>query len=181
MLEKLNPIYFDEIYYLMQMSFTPDEYRTYLEQKALLDLSYYQIYVSLDKQENRIQAFIAIFEFECIVCIDHFAVSPKYRNRGIGSRVLQELMTMLNKMICLEVELPNDELSRRRIAFYERNHFFLNPYSYTLPPISKGRKSIPLYIMTSQRTITQEEFLLLKEFMYTALYHQKVIEPIQDV
>ncbi|MCM1514685.1 MAG: GNAT family N-acetyltransferase [Anaeroplasma bactoclasticum] len=181
MLEKLNPIYFDEIYHLMKVSFTPDEYRTYLEQKALLNLSYYQIYVSLDNPQHQVQAFIAIFEFEHIVCIDHFAVNPKYRNKGIGSRVLQELMTMLNKMICLEVELPTDELSRRRIAFYERNHFFLNPYAYMLPPISKGRKSIPLYIMTSQRSITKEEFLSLKELMYTKLYHQKVIEPIQDV
>lgn len=181
MLEKLNPIYFDEIYHLMETSFTPDEYRTYAEQKALLQLPNYQIYGMIDKQHHQVQAFIAIFEFERIVCIDHFAVNPAYRNKGIGSKVLQELMTMLDKMICLEVELPSDELSQRRIAFYERNHFFLNPYAYVLPPISKGRKSIPLYIMTSQRFITEEEFQTLKQFMYTKLYHQKDFTTVKDV
>ena len=176
MLEKLNPIYFDDVYHLMENSFTKDEYRSYEEQKALLHHPHYQIYVTMNTKQNQVQAFIAIWEFNQIACIDHFAVNPIYRNQGIGTTILQELMSMLDKMICLEVELPNDELSKRRIAFYERNHFFLNPYPYMLPPISKGRSSVPLYIMTSLRPITEDEFASLKELMYTKLYQQKEIK-----
>ena len=37
--------------------------------------------------------------------------------------MLQELVKQYQKPICLEVELPEDELTRRRIGFYERNGF----------------------------------------------------------
>ena len=98
--------------------------------------------------------FLAVWEFESFTYIEHFAVDPVLRNSGTGSAMLQELVRKYQKQICLEVELPEDELTRRRIGFYERNGFVFNEYPYIQPPISKGKSPVPLRIMTYGSAIT---------------------------
>lgn len=170
MLQRLSLPEFDRIYELMEQSFPEDEYRTYEEQKALLMDPRYLVYGMYDEQKN-LQAFLAVWDLEKFAFIEHFAVNPVYRNGGLGSGLLQRLSEMLQKSICLEVEPPETELARRRIGFYERNHFFLNPYPYVQPPISKGRKAIPLCLMTSGAEVGEEIFLQLKAVLYTEIYH----------
>lgn len=172
MIQKLSRNDFDKVFKLMERSFPEDEYRTYEEQKALLDNAVYQIYIIPDSESDDIKAFIAVWEFESIAYIDHFVVNPVYRNGGIGSKMLSELANLLKKMICLEVELPDNELAARRINFYERNNFFLNEYPYMQPPISAGRESIPLLIMTSGKSVNSDEFDKIKTLLYTQVYNQ---------
>lgn len=170
MIKKLDYKHFDEVFHLMDISFPEDEFRTYEEQKSLLENPLYQIYVL--KDSNSIQAFLAVWEFDSIVFIEHFVVNPAYRNCGIGSKMLQEFVRSLGKMACLEVEPPDTDLARRRIDFYKRNHFFFNSYPYIQPSISEGRNAIPLFIMTSERSISEDEFLNIKELLYTNVYHR---------
>lgn len=168
MLQKLTPQDFEQVYAIMEASFPPDEHRPYEEQKALLDISAYQIYVS--KDEDMVKGFLAVWEFDEIRFIEHFAVNPAYRNEGIGAKMLQELCNQRSKRICLEVELPDTEMARRRIKFYERNNFYYNAYSYMQPSISIGRNPIPLRIMTTNGKITEEEFLKIKGLLYRRVY-----------
>ena len=114
--------------------------------------------------------FLAVWEFESFIYIEHFAVDPALRNSGTGSAMLQELVKQYQKPICLEVELPEDELTRRRIGFYERNGFVFNEYPYIQPPISKGKSPVPLRIMTYKSEITREEFQKMKEILYRRVY-----------
>ncbi len=147
MIEKLKTQDFDTIYDLMEMSFPSDEYRTYDEQKALLNNPAYSIYVLYDESQD-IKAFIAVWGFNKFAFIEHFAVNPEHRNSGIGAYILNELVKLLGKTVCLEVEPPETEMASRRIGFYKRNSFFFNEYPYMQPPISQGKKAIPLFIMT---------------------------------
>lgn len=112
---------FDKVYQLMEVSFSSDEHRTYEEEKELLCRSEYEIYVLPDETSDDIKAFMAVWEFDSIVYLEHFAVNPKFRNEGIGSDMIQELLRMFSKKICLEVELPEEKLAARRIEFYRRN------------------------------------------------------------
>ena len=73
-------------------------------------------------------------------------------------------------MICLEVELPDCEIAKRRIEFYKRNGFFLNEYPYEQPAITKGRKPLPLMIMTSGSEITKDRFDDIKVLLYKCVY-----------
>ena len=172
MIQKLRNQDFDKIYHLMETSFPEDERRTYEEQKALLENPVYQVYVLNDTLSEETRAFIATWEFASIVFIEHFVVNPIYRNSGLGSKMLNELVSHLYKMVCLEVEPPKTEMASRRITFYERNNFFFNEYPYFQPPISKGRNSIPLFIMTSGRTINKEEYDSIKTLLHTQVYKQ---------
>ena len=163
MLQRINETDFPEIYRIMQASFSDDEYRPYDEQLALFEEPEYRIYYMP-------AGFLAVWEFESFIYIEHFAVDPSLRNSGTGSAMLQELVKQYQKPICLEVELPEDELTRRRIGFYERNGFVFNEYPYIQPPISKGKSPVPLRIMTYRSEITREEFQKMKEILYRRVY-----------
>lgn len=163
MLQRINETDFPEIYRIMQASFSDDEYRPYDEQLALFEEPEYRIYYMP-------AGFLAVWEFESFTYIEHFAVDPALRNSGTGSAMLQELVKQYQKPICLEVELPEDELTRRRIGFYERNGFVFNEYPYIQPPISKGKSPVPLRIMTYKSEITREEFQKMKEILYRRVY-----------
>lgn len=173
---------FSEIYRIMQASFSDDEYRPYDEQLALFEEPEYWIYympaIGMERVGNHstgnstmhAAGFLAVWEFESFTYIEHFAVDPVLRNSGTGSAMLQELVRKYQKQICLEVELPEDELTRRRIGFYERNGFVFNEYPYIQPPISKGKSPVPLRIMTYGEAITRETFEAIKNVLYRSVY-----------
>ena len=163
MLQRINETNFPEIYRIMQASFSDDEYRPYDEQLALFEEPEYRIYYMP-------AGFLAVWEFESFIYIEHFAVDPALRNSGTGSAMLQELVKQYQKPICLEVDLPEDELTSRRIGFYERNGFVFNEYPYIQPPISKGKSPVPLRIMTYGEAITRETFEEIKNVLYRSVY-----------
>ncbi len=112
---------------------------------------------------------MAVHEWEDLLYIEHFAVAPAYRNAGLGRKMLQALLSGTKKRVCLEVEPPQDELTRRRIAFYERNGFLYHEYPYTQPSISAGRSPIPLRIMATQ-PLSEEAFCEVRERLYREVY-----------
>lgn len=168
MLELLDLKDFDEVYSLMEQSFPEMEFRPREEQRELFSDPAYRIYVRREEKETA--GFLAIWDFQDVLYIEHFAVAGRLRGGGIGASMLCELRALFDKPICLEVEPPENDMARRRICFYERNGFFLNPYPYIQPPISKGRASIPLLIMTSGGKISEDGFKQIKHLLYSRVY-----------
>ncbi len=178
MLELMQYHDFDQIFTIMEQSFPCDEYRTYEEQKELLQKPCYHIYVSRTgqcrkPQSRRILAFLAVWELSGFTFIEHLASDPAVRGQGLGAALLKEAAQLFPGQMCLEVELPETELAKRRIAFYERNGFFLNAYPYVQPPISKGRQEVPLLIMTFGGSITKEQFTQIQTVLYEEVYGQQ--------
>jgi ribosomal protein S18 acetylase RimI-like enzyme len=171
MLQKPDKKEFNQIFQLLQDSFPVDEYRTYKEQKALLEQPEYQIYV-YKHQPDTITALLAVWEFDTLVFVEHFAVHSSYRNRGIGGRMLDELLQRFGKRVCLEVEPPVDSMTSGRVAFYERHGFFLNHYPYMQPAMSEGKCAIPLLVMTYGDKVNEEEFEVIKQTLYTRVYKE---------
>lgn len=171
MLQELNRADFEKVYALMDESFPPDEHRPCGEQKALLDDEAYRILV-LHAPDGEVQGFFAVWEFDAFLFVEHFAVNPAFRNGGVGSKMLAELLETAGKPVCLEVELPETEMARRRIGFYQRSGFVLNPYPYIQPSISAGRNPLPLAIMSAPRAIGPEEFEEFRRLVYARVYKQ---------
>lgn len=169
MLKKLTVDQFDQIHHIMEQSFPRDERRPREEQLALFEKENYHVFGMTD-QNGCVIALIAVWDLQTVVFVEHFAVSPDHRNGGLGSRLLQDLIHTLEVPLCLEVELPETEMARRRIGFYERNGFFYNDYPYMQPPLSKGQACVPLRIMTTSSPLSAERFKELKKLLHARIY-----------
>lgn len=172
MLEIMKDQEFDQVYSLMQKSFPIDEYRPVQEQQKLLQNQNYRIYTVHDTDKTTVRAFLAVWQFFDFTYFEHFAVDTALRGQGMGSMILKEASRLFDRQICLEAELPDTEIAKRRIEFYRRNGYFSNDYFYMQPPISEGRKAVPLMIMTAKSTVTKEQFEKIKAVLYREVYHQ---------
>ncbi|MFR9602460.1 MAG: GNAT family N-acetyltransferase [Rikenellaceae bacterium] len=90
--------------------------------------------------------------------VEHLATTPNVRGKGYGNQILNELIASSDKPILLEVEHPEDELSRRRIGFYERMGFTLNDHQYRHPSYQQIEgEFVDLLVMTHPNPITKCE------------------------
>ncbi|MBQ5815914.1 MAG: GNAT family N-acetyltransferase [Oscillospiraceae bacterium] len=166
---KISESEFEEFYSLMKLSFPKSERRT---KKAFRELceseSRYKIYALF--KDNALCAFLTVWEFESFVFGDHFAVLPSLRGGGIGSKMLSEFKENCALPFIIEVELPDNDLARRRIGFYERNSLKLCDFDYILPAMQKGCDSVPMKIMAYPASLTQKEFEPIKKELYKIVY-----------
>ena len=169
-LEKLAESDFPSVWKIMQDSFPADERRTMENQKKLLSEEKYELLGC--KKEGKLLSFFALWQFEDFLFIEHFAVDKKARNGGLGAVMLSGLQKMNRKKIILEVEPPADELTKRRVAFYERNGFCLNDYFYMQPAMAENTKPIPLKIMSYPNKLSMIDFEAVREKLYRSVYRQ---------
>jgi len=159
----------EEVYRIMEQSCPADERRKKEGQQKLLDEEKYELLGV--RNEGGLLAFLAVWEFAEFVFIEHFAVSEKARNSGIGGKMLEELARQKAGKVVLEVELPEDSLKKRRIGFYERHGFTFNEYPYIQPPMGEDRHEIPLRIMSAPEPLSEDEFQSVRTELYESVYH----------
>lgn len=164
MLQRLDQKEYGQVYEILHDSFPASERRTRERQTKLLENDSYRIEVVRDGEN--VKAFIAYWDFGEFLYVEHFAVGEAYRNEGLGKKMLNELMEREKKLCCLEVEPPDTEMARRRIGFYERLGFHLQPYAYMQPAMRKTEGAIPLQIMSYPRPIDRQEFENFREMVY---------------
>jgi len=168
-LGKFQYSYFDSFFNLMKEAFPSVERRSYEDAKKLLCEELYNIIVDKDENDN-ITAFIASWEFNDFNYIEHFAVEGKIRGNGIGTSMLQAYLNKSNKPIFLEVELPENDVSLRRIEFYKRLGFHLNNFEYLQPPMQKQHGFLPLKIMSYPIIVEENDFMNFKNIVYNKVY-----------
>lgn len=160
---------FDNFFELMKEAFPSIERRNYEGQKRLLDEAEYEIIVNKNEKHS-INAFLANWKLDEFNFIEHFAVANNLRGHGLGSLMLKDYLCKSNKLIVLEVELPEDKTSMRRITFYERYGFCLNDFYYLQPPMQKQHDFLPLKVMSYPRHIDKSEFIKFKNIIYDKVY-----------
>ena len=174
MLESFSTKDFKQIYKIMEDSFPLCEFRTELGQLSLFENENYRVLGV--RESERIIAIAAIWDLDGYIFIEHLATASDKRNGGLGARMLNEIISSSNKRVILEVEPPVDELTKRRVGFYERNSMHINPYPYIQPSLSEGRDPVPLCIMTSHSGVGEDEYQRIKHLLYKYVY--KVEQPI---
>ena len=160
---------FPQIYGLLERSFPPEERRSYEGQEGLLQREEYKL-LGVKDPSGTLHGVMAVWEFTDFVFLEHFAVEPHSRNFGLGTVMLRELKNRFPyKGICLEAELPTEELSRRRQEFYGRNGFVPRWQSYIQPSLGEGREPIALQILS---TVDEKDlsFLHIRKELYTKVY-----------
>ncbi|MBK5244896.1 MAG: GNAT family N-acetyltransferase [Eubacteriaceae bacterium] len=161
---------FEEIYNLMNVSFQKEEIRTYENGVKQLSEPNYRILVSKTNNDE-IAGFIAQWDLESVIFIEHFAVKKELRGSGIGSAMLKAYLNKANKLVVLEVEDNEMEIGKRRIGFYQRMGFFLSDFGYLQPILrGDGKKEIPLKLMSFPEELSKQGFLEFKTDVFTEIY-----------
>ena len=83
---------------------------------------------------------------------------------------MTELLRQTGKPAVLEVEKPDDELSQRRIRFYQRLGFVLSPRPYTQPPYSPDRHPLELRLMSYGEIDLDQTFDLVVTRIHNRVY-----------
>lgn len=168
MFERITEDTFDEIFSLLEEAFPVTELRIKEDQKRLLQEENYLLYGV--RKDGDFAAVFATWEIDDFLYIEHFAVKKELRTNGYGGFLLDTFLKEKEKQTVLEVELPQDELARRRIGFYERHGLVYNAYPYLQPPLRKGNELLPLRFMTYPAEIDEKTFERYKKQMYRIVY-----------
>lgn len=154
---------------LMHTAFPEQERRDTPQQREYSDnnpLFFNNIIVENDKPIG----MISYWNMGDFYYIEHFAIDPAQRNGGYGKRVLESVKELLQAPIVLEVEEPTDEMSTRRIGFYNRLEFILHEKPYMQPPYHEGDTELPMFLMTYGAINMEEEFERVKSVIYKEVY-----------
>lgn len=143
--DKLNRIYHE--------AFPPEERREWtdiVKRSASAD-SPMQFFTVMYR--GRKAGLITCWRFKEFDYVEHFAVDPSLRGRGVGAAAIEALAAMSAARgvpVVLEVELPETGRdARRRIAFYERCGFKAHAdFKYIQPPYGPGLPEVELMLMT---------------------------------
>ena len=165
-LRKVTEYDFERIFEIMDYSFPNTEMRNKKNQKNLFKNIKYHVVMDEEKK-----GFIAYWDFKQFIFLEHFAVSTEARGEGHGEKMLEVFVESLTLPSILEVEPPEDEITKRRISFYERMGFRLNDFSYIQPCLRVDEPSIPLKIMSYKKTIDESKFKEYKAKIYKEVYN----------
>lgn len=138
--------YFSEFWRIYSTSFPLNERREIEHQSTIFNKSGYQInaYIS----DDQFIGFISYWMTKKFIFIEHFAVAKEYRNQGQGNAVLKSFIECNPILLILEIELPVDTITRRRLRFYESLSFKMNHHNHYQPSYHKGDKPIPMKILS---------------------------------
>lgn len=107
-----------------------------------------------------------------LVFVEHFAVESTLRGKGTGSEMLRcFLEAATGSLVVLEVEPPEGETEKRRIAFYQRLGMTLNKGEYFQPEFYGKSPAIPLKLMTN-RPLDDAEFAKVKQLIHKRIYRK---------
>ena len=88
--------------------------------------------------------------------IEYLAVSPALHGHGYGSQIIRHIRDS-EHIIILEIDPLINELSVRRLQFYERAGFTLTPYRFMHLPYRIDGASQELLILSYPQMITKEQ------------------------
>lgn len=167
---KLQREKLDDVYRLFEDSFVPAELRPYQAFKDLFEQGSFDLY-GYEKDSQLLGAMI-VWEFETFAYIENFAVNQQLRGQGTGSKMLDDIENMMEKPLVLEVEVPYDDMSHRRVVFYQRNQFLYSDYGYIQPALRENVPDVQLQLMSYPKIMTAEEFEKMKKQIFQKVYNK---------
>ena len=84
---------------------------------------------------------------------------------------MEYLNQQISAPIVLEVELPETEMSKRRINFYKRIGYKLIQEEYYQPPYRKQDNKLPMFLMVYDQNQEITDFTPIKKKLYKYVYN----------
>lgn len=173
MLKLITPATFDRAHAILDEAFPPSEIKSKNDIHSLFKKGTIKLYGDFEQNQLLGVIMIWVFERDNIVYISNFAIDKNMRGQGIGSKMLAEIIALYpSQIIILEVEVPYDEISYKRIKFYERNDFVLyDKDAFLQPQISSTVNETPLYLMSYGKPLNDEQYSHTKNSLFKHAYN----------
>jgi ribosomal protein S18 acetylase RimI-like enzyme len=97
---------------------------------------------------EKVIGMIVLWELNDFTYLDYLAVSQDYRNKGYGKLMIRQLQQLYDSLIVLEVEMPDNDLAKRRIKFYTQLGFNLLDFPYFMPKYNNPKEPFPMLLMS---------------------------------
>lgn len=168
-LQSLSPAHSSFVRNLYENAFPIYERRTWEQLLCLLPQQAMQVMVA---EQNEILIGFAIYwKLDNWYFLEHLAIDPLHEGKGYGSAFIQYLLQQSNNQLLLETEIATNEISHRRIRFYEKSGLQTAPFYYQQPPYRKGESTPAMHIMSVPVIVEEDEFKSI-----TTIIRQQVFE-----
>lgn len=155
---------------LMQTAFPQQERRNADLQREYTDnKAHFHTHIILNA--NLPIGLITIWDLESFHYIEHFAIHENYRNKGYGQKVMEFIINEIKGMIVLEAEEPSDDITYRRIRFYQRLGFVMQDVPYQQPPYRSEDQWFPMKLMTLRESNFPLEYERVRGNIYKEAYN----------
>lgn len=157
---------------LLVRSFPREEYRDLDELRRLTDeSSVFRNNIVLD--DGAPVGLVTWWDFEGFRYVEHLATNPERRNGGYGGRILEHMRHESSAPVVLEVEMPEDEMSVRRVGFYRRHGFVLWEREYVQPAYRRDGEPLPMRLMARGDLDPERDFDAVRGMIYREVYGEK--------
>lgn len=171
----IDSLRFDEAYKILDSSFTPDELKTY--PRLLSDFIFGSMKIFALGDEDSLFAVLTLWEFKDFAFVENFAVREDLRNSGLGTKLIEDVIAHFpHKNILLEVEVPETDIQKRRVKFYEAKGFTLSSVTYIQPQLRDTPSDVKLSLMFTGDSLENKQLLNFKEQVFERVYGLKEIE-----
>lgn len=151
-----NDAVYPDLRTLYERSFPVYEKRTEIHQIAALKDERYYLLCFLE--QDQLIGFFGYWEFADYIYIEHYAINTDIRGKGYGTQLLKQLLSETDKTVILEIDPVIDEISQKRLRFYQNLGFVENSYTHEHPAYQAQFEPHSLKVLSSDKTITPEQY-----------------------
>ena len=108
-------------------------------------------------EDDQLLGIIFYWEWNYYRYVEYLAVTPELRGHGYGFQIIKHIRDSEHTII-LEIDPLVNELSVRRLQFYERAGFTLTPYRFMHLPYRLEAAPQELLILSYPQLITKEQY-----------------------
>lgn len=157
----------NEVYTAYCNAFPEDERRSEKQFQQLFSQEKSKILAIVE--DLNFVGYLIIWELSKFVFLEHFEIFPEFRNKKLGTKVLNLLFQNYSKIILESEPKHLGEIAERRIHFYERNGFSVIDEEYIQPPYDINKNPLNLFLLSN---FPLENLQILKEEIYDTVYHR---------
>lgn len=145
-----------EVWELYRSSFPREERRSWSRHQRAMEEPSFACLTLRDKEG--LAGLLFVWEMEEFAFVEHLAIHPLRRGRGLGHVALNLLHQRVSpRPVILEIEPVTDAVTMRRCRFYESCGYVRLPYPHVQLPFHAGDAPLPMTLMSYPRTINDAE------------------------
>ncbi len=150
-------VYLDRLIMLYEEAFPVEERRNIGQLKKMIKTKS-EMHFNAIECDDELCGFFVYWDMGDFYYLEYLAVYASMRNKKIGQQVLDYAANHLDGVRLLEVEPEADEMTSRRIRYYQRNGYQILDKDYVQPSYDGVHDACSLWIMGNRMTKRLPEF-----------------------